>query len=239
MIQTGPFVVGVLALQGGVSEHIHLLNQVSQSHPQLQLEIIQVKSIADLDRCNSLIIPGGESSTLSILAKQAQLLPHLQEFAKHAKNGTEGKSIWGTCAGMIFLSNQVIGALQDYEGIAVVDCKIVRNQFGRQAESFTHLLRLPFITNPSDPFNAIFIRAPIIHSLSSSPSSAPLEPLCRIPTHLLPSTSDTTNPLGPDADCVILRQGNIVLSSFHPELGNDQRVHEWFIRQIAHGAADL
>lgn len=103
-----------------------------------------------------------------------------------------------------------------------------------QAESFQHPLSLPFLPTP---FPAIFIRAPVIHSLlPSSPSSPRLDVLARLPAERVPKQLPGHAEVGPDADVVMVRQGGLVMSSFHPELTGDGRVHEWWVREVVAGA---
>ncbi|KAI5477830.1 phospholipase A-2-activating protein [Pseudohyphozyma bogoriensis] len=211
------------ALQGSFAEHLAALSAVPD------ITSAAVKTVEQLALCDGLIIPGGESTTISLLARKGGLLEPLRAFVEDAKAG-RGKSCWGTCAGMIFLSKEVIGAKDGYEGLDGVDCRVVRNQFGRQSESFTHYFSLPFISSPHKPFEATFIRAPVLHSLLPSKSAPPLEPLVRLPPSRLPSSPETE--VGPDADIVMLRQGGLLISSFHPELGGDRRIHEWWAQDV-------
>ncbi|KAL8276323.1 hypothetical protein RQP46_011289 [Phenoliferia psychrophenolica] len=228
--------IGVLALQGGFTEHLHLLSLLPKS---LNLSLTQIRTPAQLALVSGLIIPGGESTTIALLAKQAGLTEPLREFAQDARAGRNGRTIWGTCAGMILLSEEVVGTKEGYEGVGGVDVKVVRNQYGRQAESFRHPLELSILPSAT-PFEAIFIRAPILHSILppvKSDINAPVEVIARVPLSKLPACPKGSEPLGPDADVVMARQGNLVLSSFHPELGGDTRVHEWWIRESTMSAA--
>lgn len=243
------------ALQGGFTEHLHLLSLLPTS---FDISLSQIRTPAQLALVQALIIPGGESTTISLLVKQAGLLEPLRQFTKDAREGKNGRTVWGTCAGMILLSAEVVGSKEGYEGLGGVDAKVVRNQWGRQvsiyhpivllglqavengphtfvpqAESFQHALSLPFLSSPA-PFNAIFIRAPILHTVLPIPAtSPPLEIFARVPLAILPASLPDAEPLGPDADVVMARQGNLVISSFHPELGGDTRVHEWWVTHCA------
>ncbi|KAK4701415.1 pyridoxal 5'-phosphate synthase pdxT subunit, partial [Phenoliferia sp. Uapishka_3] len=216
---------------GGFTEHLYLLSLLS---PSYNLTLVQIRTPAELSLVSALILPGGESTAISNLMQSQGLLEPLREFAEDARMGRKGRTIWGTCAGMIMLAKDVVGSKAEYEGIGGVDVKVVRNQWGRQAESFLHNLPLSFLPPTSPPFQAIFIRAPILHTLlPTDANTPPIEIISRIPLELLPKAPKGAEPLGPDADVVMVRQGNLVLSSFHPELGADTRVHDWWVRECA------
>ncbi|KAI1765410.1 SNO glutamine amidotransferase [Hypoxylon sp. FL1150] len=160
--------VGVLALQGGFSEHLSSLRKaavyISSRSPSIpKLNFIEVRTPEQLGRCDALVIPGGESTTLSLVAAQSGLLDPLREFVKVTKKPT-----WGTCAGLIFLSEQASAAKKGgQELIGGLDVKVHRNHFGRQKESFVTDLDLPFLSQKDDgarpaPFPAVFIRAPVV-----------------------------------------------------------------------------
>ncbi len=138
--------VGVLALQGAFSEHVWMLNQLGADAREVRLP-------ADLAQIDSLIIPGGESTTFGILAERFGLIAPLQAFAQ------TGKPVWGTCAGMIFLAKNV-GRPQPTLGL--LDISVQRNAFGRQTESFTRPLDVTGLGG--EPFLGVFIRAPIAQS---------------------------------------------------------------------------
>ncbi|KAI1134816.1 SNO glutamine amidotransferase [Hypoxylon sp. FL0543] len=163
--------VGVLALQGGFSEHLSSLRKaaahISSTSPSAPtFEFIEVRTPEQLARCDALVIPGGESTTLSLVAAQSGLLKPLREFVKVNKKPT-----WGTCAGLIFLSEQASAAKRGgQELIGGLDVKVHRNHFGRQIESFVTDLDLPFLSQNGDgvraaPFPAVFIRAPVVDQI--------------------------------------------------------------------------
>ncbi|KAI1775772.1 SNO glutamine amidotransferase [Hypoxylon cercidicola] len=159
--------VGVLALQGGFSEHLGSLRKAaayisSRSPSTPNVNLIEVRTPEQLARCDALVIPGGESTTLSLVAAQSGLLDPLREFVKVTKKPT-----WGTCAGLIFLSEQASAAKKGgQELIGGLDVKVHRNHFGRQRESFVTDLDLPFLSQKDGiqaaPFPAVFIRAPVV-----------------------------------------------------------------------------
>ncbi|KAJ8291556.1 Pyridoxal 5'-phosphate synthase subunit PdxT [Rhodotorula toruloides] len=237
-----PQAIGVLAkftensaLQGSFAEHIHALESI-----QPPVRVVAVRTPQDLEQCRALIIPGGESTTISLLIRKSGLYEPLKEFIARAKED-EGRSVWGTCAGMILLAREIDGPTSEgWERFDAMDVKVARNQYGRQLQSFSYSVSLPFISRPSAPVLAIFIRAPVLHSLlPSSSSSQPVEPLARIPSSLIPSpprAKAVTNgsiTLGPNADVVMYRQGGLLASSWHPELNKeDARVHEWWVREM-------
>lgn len=130
-----------------------------------------------------------------------------------------------------------------YFQAGLMDCKA--HLFPSQTESFSHSLSIPLLSSPSTPFPAIFIRAPVVHTIltpakPSSTSAPPLEVLARVPRSILPTPSHAAlatggSELGPDADVVMLRQGGVFVSSFHPELTGDWRVHEWWVKEMVFG----
>ncbi|GAA5997554.1 pyridoxal 5'-phosphate synthase subunit PdxT [Rhodotorula paludigena] len=231
--------VGVLALQGSFAEHIAALEAVTTSAGK-HVPVVAVRTPADLARCRALIIPGGESTTISLLIRKSGLYDPLKEFVALAKRGDGQRSIWGTCAGMILLAKEIDGPTSEgWEGFDGMDVRVARNQFGRQLQSFSHSVQLPFL--PSDaPLLATFIRAPILHSVLPPSASSPLvKPLARVPTSLLPSTKRALSAtggqltLGPDAEVVMYRQGDLLACSWHPELNKGEtRVHEWWLREM-------
>ncbi|GAA5904204.1 hypothetical protein JCM5296_005530 [Sporobolomyces johnsonii] len=236
-----PTTIGVLALQGSFAEHLYALSALPAKY---NLRPVPVRTPADLAPCQGLIIPGGESTAISLLIRKSGLYQPLKDFVRDAKEG-RGKSIWGTCAGMILLAREIDGPVSEgWDGLDGMDVRVGRNSYGRQLQSFAHPLSLPFLPPTDDPLLATFIRAPLVHSLLPSTSSSPLQVLARIPAELVPSPAraegstggETTR--GPDSDAVMLRQGGLVASSWHPELNKlDQRVHEWWVREVVLGGA--
>ena len=189
--------IGVLALQGDFAEHIAMLKQ-------LNVETAEVRLPKHLDGLDGLIIPGGESTTIGKLSVAYDLMEPLQTFGqRHA--------IWGTCAGAIFISKD-IG--RDQPLLGLMDIKVERNAFGRQIDSFETDLDIPELkqaTNTTEDYHAVFIRAPIIESVSGD-------------AKILASI--------PDGRIVAAQQGNLLATSFHPELTNDTRFHEYFLSLI-------
>jgi 5'-phosphate synthase pdxT subunit len=187
--------IGVLALQGAFIEHEQVLKR-------LGAEAIEVRLPQDLDGCDGVIIPGGESTTIGKLAVHYRLMEPLRDM------GHAGKAMWGTCAGLIFMAKDV-GRNQPLLGL--MDVKVQRNAFGRQVDSFEAELT-PQGVNGDRPFHAIFIRAPLIEAVGDG-----VEVLAQVEK---------------DEQAVIVaaRQGNLLVTSFHPELSNDDRFHRYFLR---------
>jgi 5'-phosphate synthase pdxT subunit len=159
----------------------------------------EVRLPADLDGVDALIMPGGESTTFGKLAVRWGMIEPLRAFA------AAGKPVWGTCAGLIFLAKDV-GREQPTLGL--MDIKVMRNAFGRQVDSFITGLEIAGIDDTDRPYPGIFIRAPLIESVGPG-----VEPLCTLP----------------DGAIVAARQGNLLATSFHPELTRDDRVHRLFL----------
>jgi 5'-phosphate synthase pdxT subunit len=171
---------------------------------QLNVETVEVRLPEHLKGIDGLIIPGGESTTIGKLAVAYNLLKPLQQFGqRHA--------IWGTCAGAIFLSKDVS---RDQPLLGLMDIKVARNAFGRQVDSFEADLDIPELkqaTGSDAPYHAFFIRAPIIEAVYAD-------------TKILASLSD--------GRIVAAQQGPLLATSFHPELTNDTRFHEYFLSLV-------
>ena len=189
--------IGVLALQGDFAEHISMLKR-------LNVETAEVRLPEHLNGLDGLIMPGGESTTIGKLAVAYNLMEPLRLFGqRHA--------IWGTCAGAIFISKD-IG--RDQPLLGLMDIKVQRNAFGRQVDSFETDLDIPELkqaTETDAPYHAVFIRAPIIESVSGD-------------AKILASV--------PDGRIVAAQQGHFLATSFHPELTNDTRFHEYFLSLV-------
>ena len=171
---------------------------------RLNVETSEVRLPEHLNDLDGLIIPGGESTTIGKLAVAYNLLEPLKQFGqRHA--------IWGTCAGAIFLSKD-IG--RDQPLLGLMDIKVQRNAFGRQVDSFETDLDIPELKNTTGsdaPYHAVFIRAPIIESVHGD-------------AKILASVSD--------GRIVAAQQGHLLATSFHPELTNDTRFHEYFLSLV-------
>jgi pyridoxal 5'-phosphate synthase pdxT subunit len=188
-----PPVVGVLALQGDVVEHAAALQRAGAAP-------LAVKSVADLDRVDALIVPGGESTTVMKLLTRFGLETPVVARVR------AGMPFWGTCMGMIVAAHDVAGLEQPT--LDLLDVTVLRNAFGRQNESAEVELSIPVLG--SEPFRAIFIRAPWIERAGPQ-------------VQVLAER---------DGHGVMVRQANVLGTSFHPELGRDLRVHEYFLEML-------
>ena len=188
--------VGVLALQGDVREHLRSLEECGAT-------AIAVKTAEEIVSIDALVIPGGESTTISKLARAFGLFELIAQRIK------EGMPVYGSCAGMILLADNVLDAIEDQESFGGLDVTVRRNAFGRQIDSFETDLSISGITEPT--FRAIFIRAPWVEKVGPG-----VEVLARVGEHP-----------------VAVRQGKIFATSFHPELTGDNRVHRYFVDVIS------
>ncbi|CAI6090819.1 unnamed protein product [Clonostachys chloroleuca] len=226
--------VGVLALQGGFHEHLSLLHQAAQHLKSLSADFsfIQVRTSDQLAACDALIIPGGESTTISLIAAQTDLLQNLRDFVKVQKKPT-----WGTCAGFILLSQRANATKQGgQELIGGLDVCVHRNHFGRQIESFEADLDLPFIPPSSDqgerrPFRGVFIRAPVVEEVLGDGGVEVLATLENRVDRMRAGQSQAQT-RGGSGDIIAARQGNVLGMSFHPELTQDARIHQWWLSEV-------
>lgn len=186
--------VGVLALQGAFIEHEQMLRRLGH-------DVTQVRLPQHLDAIDRLIIPGGESTTIGKLLVAFKLIEPIQERAR------QEMPIWGTCAGMILLAKQISeGRPAGQPALALMDITARRNAFGRQLDSFEAALKVDQFG--VEPFQAVFIRAPLIDQIGPE-----VEPLARLD----------------DGRIVAARQGRLLATAFHPELTHDSRFHELFL----------
>ena len=183
-------VVGVLALQGAFEAHQHVLGQ-------LGFETVQVRTPSDLKLVGALVMPGGESTTMSHLLLTSGLFESIDTRLK------QGMPVFGTCAGMILLAKDVLDGRSDQKSFRAIDIDVKRNAYGRQIDSFeTDIAVDGFV----DDFHAVFIRAPQIARCG--------EGVTVLARH--------------GQDVVLARQGSVMVSSFHPELASDVRIHSLF-----------
>jgi 5'-phosphate synthase pdxT subunit len=194
--------IGVLALQGDVREHALALVGVGA-------EVARVRSAADLASVDALVIPGGESTTMSKLALSNELMEPLRA-ARRA-----GMPMYGSCAGMIMLADRVTDARPDQETIGGIDITVRRNAFGRQVDSFESDLVVEGIG--PEPVHAVFIRAPWVESAGPK-----VEVLASVVSGVGAGT------------IVAVRQGPLLATSFHPELTGDLRIHRMFVETVRH-----
>ena len=187
--------VGVLALQGAFAAHIHAL-------AELGVRSVEVRTPRDLDGVDALVLPGGESTTMSKLLDSSGLRAPLAERL------AGGVPVFGTCAGMILLARTVTDGRPDQQGFGVVDIAVRRNGYGRQVDSFEADLAVAGVDG--GPFHAIFIRAPVVTEVG--------------PAATVLATHDDVP--------VLVAQGRVLVASFHPELSHDPRLHARFLQEV-------
>jgi pyridoxal 5'-phosphate synthase pdxT subunit len=186
--------VGVLSLQGAFAAHQSALAQCGA-------DTRQVRVPADLDGLDGLVMPGGESTTMSRLLTTSGLFDPLAEAIR------SGLAIFGTCAGMILLSTEVLDGRPDQRSFGAIDISVRRNGYGRQVDSFEADVD---VKDFDVPFHAVFIRAPKVERVG--PSVTVLAEHDGVP--------------------VLARDGNICVASFHPELTPDSRLHSLFLQEV-------
>lgn len=191
--------IGVFALQGDVREHLRALDS-------LGVRTLPVRRPAELEACDGLVIPGGESTTMFKLARTFELFEPLQ------KRIAGGMPTFGTCAGMIMLADRITDGTADQETLGGLDITVRRNAFGRQVDSFEG--DLDFVGLDA-PVHAVFIRAPWVEAVG-----ADVEVLARV--------TDSADPRAAGR-IVAVRQGSLMATSFHPEVGDDVRIHRLFV----------
>ena len=190
-------VIGVLALQGAFAEHIAMLRR-------LGAHAMEVRKPEELAACHGLIIPGGESTSMGLIAERWGLVTPLRAWVR------SGRPTWGTCAGMILLAERAAGQKQGGQPLlGGLDVTVNRNFFGRQVDSFETMLDAPALG--PEPLPAVFIRAPAITEIG--PGVEPLAGMDTAGGHVY----------------VAARQGAILATAFHPELTSDDRWHRLFL----------
>ncbi len=215
--------VGVLALQGDVREHLHAIESVGA-------RAVGIRRPSELDAVDGLVIPGGESTTMDKLARMFELAEPIRNRI------ADGLPAYGSCAGMILLANEIADPAKDLKGNAQqtfggLDITVRRNAFGRQRESFETSLDFKGLDfsagdNGVDPVHAVFIRAPWVERVGPDveilAQVEPADPEHASHAAALPGT----------ARIVAVRSGQLLATSFHPEVTGEKRVHELFIRMI-------
>ena len=201
MKSAGP-VIGVLALQGDVPEHLRALESAgARSAP--------VRRPEELDRLDGLVIPGGESTTLWRLSVAFEVLEPLRKLTG------DGLPAFGSCAGMIMLADRLADGVEGQQTYGGIDMTVRRNAFGRQVDSFERDITLAGLGgsggqgDTEDPFRAVFIRAPWVEQAGAGVS-------------ILGTEQDTGR-------IVAVRQGQLLATAFHPELTPDRRIHQLFV----------
>jgi len=185
--------VGVLGVQGDFALHQKMLKRLS-------VETVIVRTSDDLQQCDGLVLPGGESTTFLKLLNQNGLFDILKDFAGK-------KPVMGTCAGLIVLAKNVVN--DNFKTLSLLDISVERNGYGRQIDSFIDDVLVP-VFKEKNIFNGVFIRAPRIISIGSGVEA--------IGFH--------------DQETVMVKSNNILALTFHPELTEDTRIHEYFLREF-------
>ena len=181
--------VGVLALQGAFAAHSECLTSIG-------VQSVEVRTPEQLSSVDALLMPGGESSTMSQLLESSGL------FDPISTRIADGMPVFGTCAGMILLASEILDGRSDQRSFSAIDISVRRNAFGRQVDSFEGA-----INSSIGDFHGVFIRAPRIERVGDG-------------VEVLGSINN---------EPVLVRQGNVLAASFHPELSNDARLHEYFV----------
>jgi len=193
--------IGVLALQGDFREHIQAVKMAGHAG----LTVRRPEELAEID---ALIIPGGESTTIALLAESFGLIEPTRERI------TAGMPVYGSCAGMILLADRILDGAQGQATLGGINMTVRRNAFGRQVDSFESDLAFD-----NSPLRAVFIRAPWVEEVGKE-------------VEVLAEIQGSDGALHP----VAVRQGSLFATSFHPELTGDLRVHRYFFDQVCAGA---
>jgi 5'-phosphate synthase pdxT subunit len=188
--------IGVLALQGDFREHIATLEVCGA-------DAIAVRTIGELERCNALVIPGGESTVMQKLSVNYGLFDPIKKLIAN------GFPVFGTCAGLIMLADEIIDGIEGQAGFGGLAVSVRRNAFGNQLDSFE--TDLDFAGIDGEPIHAAFIRAPIVERIGDG-----VEVLSKLT----------------DGRIVAVRSGNLLGISFHPEVTGENRVHEYFLKMV-------
>lgn len=226
----------------------------SDPEAEVEFDFLQVRTPGELERCAAVILPGGESTSISLIAERTGLLEPLRDFVKVRR-----RPVWGTCAGLILLAEEANRSKDTgQELIGGLDVRVQRNYFGRQVESFEADLSLPFLdAADGGRFHSVFIRAPVVErvlppsaasaatALSTTISGtvtapprqetkAEVEILARLPgrAKTLKDKTTTAEQLGEEGDIVAVKQGNVFGTAFHPELTGDARIHAWWLQEV-------
>jgi 5'-phosphate synthase pdxT subunit len=189
--------VGVLALQGDTREHLAALTEAGA-------QASTVRRRSELDAVDALVIPGGESTTISLLLREFDLLEPLRQRL------ADGMPAYGSCAGMILLAGEILDAGapgREAEALGAIDMTVRRNAFGRQVDSFEGDID---VLGLDEPVRAVFIRAPWVERIGPG-----VEVLARADGHI-----------------VAVRQGPVLATAFHPEMTGDRRVHTLFVDMV-------
>jgi pyridoxal 5'-phosphate synthase pdxT subunit len=194
-----PPTIGVLALQGAFAAHV-------QAFADIGVTAVEVRTAEQLAAVDALVLPGGESTTMS------KLLVTFELFEPLAARLADGMPVFGTCAGMILLAEKVLDGRPDQRSFGALPIDVRRNGYGRQIDSFEADLTIDEL--PGGDFHAMFIRAPIVEHVA--PEITVLATVAERP--------------------VLCRYKNVLVSSFHPELTTDRRIHQYFVSSLVQGS---
>jgi 5'-phosphate synthase pdxT subunit len=212
----------ITALQGAFQEHIILLNTL----PQVS-EAVAVRNAQEIAQVDALIIPGGESTTMALIAERSGFWPSLQEYV-------QTRPTWGTCAGMILLSEKITsgGTLKgDQKLLGGLGISIKRNAFGSQKESFEAGLHIQGLQSADRLFPGVFIRAPAIDEIlvSDETDSHSVEVLAKL---------ERDYGQTPKGTIVAVKRNHLLGTAFHPELTRDSRMHQYFVEMAQEWIAE-
>jgi 5'-phosphate synthase pdxT subunit len=190
-------IIGVLALQGDFREHVQAVQACGH-------EALEVRRVSELEKCQALILPGGESTTIALLAKTYELIEPLKQRI------SQGMPTYGSCAGMILLADRILDGVAGQETFGGINMTVRRNAFGRQVDSFESELNFA-----GHQLRAVFIRAPWVEELGSE-------------VEVISSVKTPAGEMHP----VAVRQKHLLATSFHPELTHDLAVHRYFFDEV-------
>lgn len=236
---THHYTVGILALQGAFEEHIACLTEASAS-PSLSkflFEFVAVRTTAQLDQCDALVIPGGESTAMSLIAERTGMLDPLIEFSAQ-------KPMWGTCAGLIFLASEIKNARPHQRALGGMGVLVARNAFGRQIDLFSVSQDFLAFAPGLEDFHTVFIRAPVVDAILDGPKRTSVGPELPEQEFGTVVNAKCTNSAPVEilhtlenGLVVAVRQGSKLGTSFHPELAHDCRFHGWFLQEFVVGGS--
>lgn len=235
---TKDFTVGVLALQGAFAEHLDYLARAATDSTltKYSFDFVPVRTADQLAQCNALVIPGGESTSMSLIAERTGMLDPLVQFAAE-------KPVWGTCAGLIFLAAQITNARPHQKALGGMAVEVARNAFGRQLDLFDHTEDFSLFAPGLSDFPTIFIRAPVVTGIEVGAKFKQVGPRGVAPGEFGATVNAACTNTAPveilhaleNGLVVAVRQGNKLGTSFHPELSADVRFHRWFLLEFVVG----
>ena len=197
-----PVSIGIIGIQGAVSEHCLILDMLNKLNDEQKCSVSVIRKKNQLDEVQGIILPGGESTTISRFLERNGLANEIKERVRH-----HSLAVMGTCAGCVILASRLVQKDKEVSLLGLMDMEVERNAFGRQRESFEDQIEIKSV---GSLFPAVFIRAPVITSVWGD---------CNI--------------LGRVENFgVIAEQKNLLALSFHPELTNDSRVHQYFLSMV-------